>query len=65
MAKSLEVLNTEVGMSGAEYIKSKGTKSAAIRALAADGMSKGDISRFLEIRFQHVRNVLVTPLKKG
>ena len=65
MAKNIETLNTELNMTGAEYIKTKGTKSAAIRALSAEGMSKGDISRYLEIRFQHVRNVLVTPLKKG
>lgn len=39
------------------------TKSAKIRAMAADGMSRGDIARTLGIRYQHVRNVLVTPLK--
>jgi hypothetical protein len=41
------------------------TTSARIRYLHANGMSKGDISRALNIRYQHVRNVLLQPLKKG
>ncbi|MDP1602456.1 MAG: AbrB/MazE/SpoVT family DNA-binding domain-containing protein [Legionella sp.] len=34
------------------------TKSAKIRALAAQGVSRADIARKLDIRYQHVRNVL-------
>jgi AbrB family looped-hinge helix DNA binding protein len=34
------------------------TKSAKIRALAADGIPRADIARKLGIRYQHVRNVL-------
>lgn len=34
------------------------TKSAKIRALAAEGVSRADIARKLDIRYQHVRNVL-------
>ncbi len=41
------------------------TKSAAIRALLAEGMKRGDIAKFLDIRYQHVRNVELTPLKKS
>jgi len=41
------------------------TKSAKIRAMADDGMKRGDIAKALDIRYQHVRNVLVTPLKKS
>ena len=41
------------------------TKSARIRAMSSDGVSRADIARALEIRYQHVRNVLVTPLKKS
>jgi AbrB family looped-hinge helix DNA binding protein len=37
------------------------TKAAKIRKLAAAGVTRADIARFLEIRYQHVRNVLVTP----
>lgn len=40
------------------------TKSAKIRALAAMDWSRGEIASALQIRYQHVRNVLVTPLKK-
>ena len=39
------------------------TKSAKIRYLDKKGYSRGDISRVLKIRYQHVRNVLVTPVK--
>lgn len=39
------------------------TKSAKIRFLHKKGFSRGDISRILNIRYQHVRNVLITPLK--
>ena len=34
------------------------TKSAKIRALDAMGVARADIARFLDIRYQHVRNVL-------
>lgn len=40
-----------------------GNKSATIRALAADGMARGDIARLLGIKYQFVRNVLVRPYK--
>lgn len=35
------------------------TKSGKIRALDAAGCKRADIARFLGIRYQHVRNVLV------
>ena len=40
------------------------TTSAKIRFLASKDMSRGDIARTLQIRYQHVRNVLITPVKK-
>jgi hypothetical protein len=39
------------------------TTSAKIRFLDKKGLSRGDISRALGIRYQHVRNVLTQPLK--
>jgi DNA-binding NarL/FixJ family response regulator len=39
--------------------------SSKIRYLASEGLSRGDISRALGIRYQWVRNVLITPLKNG
>ena len=35
------------------------TKSAKIRTLAAAGFARADIARFLGIRYQHVRKVLI------
>lgn len=40
------------------------TKSAKIRALGDAGYARGDIARFLDIRYQHVRNVLVQAQEK-
>jgi len=39
--------------------------ASKIRFLASKGYSRGDISRVLGIRYQWVRNVLITPLKNG
>lgn len=40
------------------------TTSAKIRALHAMGWSRSQIAKGLNIIYQHVRNVLITPLKK-
>ena len=40
------------------------TESAKIRALDAAGVARADIARFLDIRYQHVRYVLLNPPKK-
>ena len=40
------------------------TKSSVIRLLHAEGMNRGAIAKKLGIRYQHVRNVLITPIKK-
>lgn len=45
------------GMS--RIVKGLPTKSSKIRALDAAGYKRADIARFLDIRYQHVRNVLV------
>jgi len=41
------------------------TKSAKIRAYAAAGIPTADIARHLQIKYQHVRNVLVQPAPKA
>ena len=41
------------------------TKAAKIRALDAAGYARGDIARFLDIRYQHVRNVLIRGVPKN
>lgn len=50
-----------------EELDTKGlkNKSQIIRYLDAEGYSRSAIAMFLNVRYQHVRNVLVTPLKKG
>lgn len=41
------------------------TKSAKIRYLAGLEWSRSEIAGHLGIRYQHVRNVLITPVKKA
>lgn len=50
--------------SAAELIAEHGNKSNAIRAMSANGKTKGEIAKALGIRYQHVRNVLSQPLKR-
>lgn len=44
-----------------DIVRGLTTKSDKIRALDAAGFERADIARFLDIRYQHVRNVLVAP----
>jgi len=39
------------------------TTSSKIRYLAAESFKRGQIALFLNKKYQHVRNVLITPLK--
>jgi len=41
------------------------TKSKVIRYLDSQGYKTADIARFMGIRYQHVRNTLIQPLKKA
>lgn len=41
------------------------TKSAIIRYLHGEGYKTKDISKHLGVRYQHVRNVITTELKRG
>jgi len=47
-----------------QLIAKYGNKSNAIRAMAAEGLKCGPISKALGIRYQHARNVLNQPLKR-
>ena len=38
--------------------------SKKIRELASLNISRSEISKILNIRYQHVRNILITPVKK-
>ncbi len=56
----------EGGMPTLDWLKSKfRTKSAAIRYLHDQGHSVNEIRLHLNLRYQHVRNVLKTQLKRG
>jgi len=55
----------EVVIDVPKLIKELGTKSAVIRKLTADGLSRSEVSKVMKIRYQHVRNVLITPIKKA
>jgi AbrB family looped-hinge helix DNA binding protein len=48
-----------------ELTRGLATKSDKIRVLSAHGFSRGEIARFLGIRYQHVRNVLVQSSSKS
>lgn len=41
------------------------TTASKVRFLDSKDFSRGDIARILNIRYQWVRNVLLTPLKKA
>lgn len=66
MSDSIE--NTEsvnpVAVDVALLLAEHGTKSAVIRFLSAQGYKRVEIAKMMEIRYQHVRNVLTQPLKK-
>jgi len=57
---------SQKGVSKSEQTKldSLSTTSGKIRYLNGLGWTRGDISRLLGIRYQWVRNVLVTPVKE-
>ena len=54
------VVSTE---SYSDHLATLSTKSAQIRFLHSQGLSRGQIAKALGIRYQWVRNVLITPLK--
>ena len=49
----------------ARLVEGKSTKSDKIRTLGAAGYSRSEIAKFLDIRYQHVRNVLVAEEAKN
>lgn len=76
MIKQKEVNSSEHVVAGAEFLadftalpvvaySNCKTKSEQIRKMAADGFSRAQIAKSMNIRYQHVRNVLLTPLKKS
>lgn len=60
ITKTENTLSNEVE----EVLSKLATTSAKIKYLKKEGLSVGDIARVLNIRYQHARNVLITPVKK-
>lgn len=54
----------EVEFDAKGLIAKLGTKSAAIRLLLSEGKTRSEVAKMLKIRYQHVRNVEITPIKK-
>ena len=65
--KSAPIVSDEVR----DAVSALTTIASKVRYLLATGMSRGDISRYLtategrEVRYQWIRNIELTPLKKG
>ena len=47
-----------------DIVESTMSKSDKIRALIALGEKRGSVAKLLGIRYQHVRNVVITPIKR-
>ena len=60
--KTKETKTTE--FNAEQFITACGSKSSAIRKLLAKGHTRGEVAKMLNIRYQHVRNVEITPIKK-
>lgn len=56
------VSSTQVDHS--EALSGLETTSSKIRYLLSVGMKRGEVAKILNIRYQHVRNVEITPIKK-
>jgi hypothetical protein len=58
------VATTGVTAEVAAIVASSATKSDKIRQLLATGCKRGEVAKLLNIRYQHVRNVEITPIKR-
>ena len=59
-------IGSEKGLPTREWLKEQfSTKSAAVRYLVNQGFEVKDIAKHLNMRYQHVRNVARTDLKRG
>lgn len=53
-----KTISNSINLNKDTVLKEAGSKSKAIRYLASLGYPRARIAQFLEIRYQHVRNVL-------
>lgn len=64
MSKSKEAIEVKELFTREQLLACK-TTSAKIRFLHSLGFERKEISNILYVRYQHVRNVLITPIKKS
>lgn len=63
--KAEQIVDTETESVKKEYdLTEFKTTSSKIRFLSSQGLTRSEISKYLNIRYQHVRNVLIQPLKQ-
>lgn len=62
MTAKTNVIETAKNPEIQTILDSTASKSSKIRALAALEVPRGEIALLMDIRYQHVRNVLVTKL---
>lgn len=63
--ESSKVSGESEGSNFEELLKTHKTKSGLIRYLDSQGWKRSRIATFMNIRYQHVRNVLVEELKRA
>lgn len=64
MSKNVKTTSSQVTWTRDE-LSQLPTTSSKVRFLSSKGESRSEISKILNIRYQHVRNVLTTELKKS
>ncbi len=64
-AQSMKKVAPKLEKNITEALNKLPSVSAKMRFLDSEGFSRGDISRILDKRYQHVKNVLDRPLKKS
>lgn len=65
LVSSLDEFGPETkASSSAELIAQYGNTSNAIRALLSQGYTRVEVKNILHIKYQHVRNVEITPIKR-
>ncbi len=58
-------VETKIEFNRDQLLADHKTVSGAIRFLTTQGLKRGEIAKILNIRYQHVRNVQLQPLKKS
>lgn len=62
MAKKTDVANK----TSSQLIEELGgTKSSAVRVLLKEGYTRSEVAEMLNMRYQHVRNIEITPFKQA